>query len=54
MATTRLWRRWRSRGADFTADPGADGYQPSVRMDSGTLFGVDASEVILWFNTEVR
>ena len=28
------------RGADFTADPGADGYQPSVRMDSGTLFGV--------------
>ena len=40
------------RGADFTADPGADGYQPSVRMDSGTLFGVDASEVILWFNTE--
>ena len=40
------------QGADFTADPGADGYQPSVRMDSGTLFGVDASEVILWFNTE--
>ena len=40
------------QGVDFTADPGADGYQPSVRMDSGTLFGVDASEVILWFNTE--
>lgn len=40
------------QGAAFTADPGAEGYQPSVRMDSGTLFGVEASEVVLWFNAE--
>ena len=42
----------KGQGVDFTADPGADGYQPSVRMDSGTLFGVDASELILWFNKD--
>ena len=40
------------QGAEFAADPGDETYAPNIQLDSGTLFGVDASEVILWFNTE--
>lgn len=37
------------QGADFTADPGTDDSQPSIQLDGGTLFGVDATSVSLGF-----
>ncbi|HJD20766.1 MAG TPA: hypothetical protein H9915_03000 [Candidatus Gemmiger faecigallinarum] len=37
------------QGAEFAADPGDETYAPNIQLDSGTLFGVEASGVVLGF-----